>query len=80
VHREAQSIGWSTMTIDDLQVAIRQRVEAVEVALGQSRRDTHKRIALIRGEEPRRLGYHAPISAGMRVRAGSGMGPANLSQ
>jgi hypothetical protein len=47
MHGEAQTVGWSTMTIDDLQVAGRQRVEAPQVTLGEIGGDAHERIALL---------------------------------
>lgn len=59
VHREAQSVGWSTMTIDDVRVAVSQRVETPEVALGQIRRDACERVALFSGEQAWCLGYHS---------------------
>jgi hypothetical protein len=77
---EAQPVGGSTMAIDDVQVAARQRIEATESTLRQIRRDAHERVALFSGEQARRLGYHATRSAGMRVRQGVARGLPNLSQ
>jgi hypothetical protein len=76
---EAQPIGWSTMAVDDLQVAVGQGIEATQVALGQVGGDAHERIALFGGEQARRLGYHAARSV-EKVKAGTGTGLPNLSQ
>jgi hypothetical protein len=80
-HCKAQTVDWSTVTIDDPQVAIRQCVEAAEITLGQIGGNAYERIPLLGGEQARGLGYHAAAnSAGMTVKAGSGAGLANLSQ
>ena len=79
---EAKSIGWSTMATDDLEVAGRQRVEAAEVTFGKIGGYAHECLALLGGQQTRGLGYHAARSMqpAVRMMAGSGMGPANLSQ
>src|SRR5215469_15244468 len=78
--REAQSIDWSTMAINDLQVAVGERVETAEFTLRQVGGDTYERIPLFGGEQAWGLGYHAANSAARAARAGSGTGLPNLSQ
>jgi hypothetical protein len=80
LNREAEAISRSTMTINDLEVARRERVEAAEVTFGQVGGDAHEGIPLLGGQQPRRLGYHPARSAPAGIRAGNGMGLANLSQ
>ena len=82
VDGEAQTIGGSTMATDDLEVAGRQRVEAAEVTFGKIGGDAHERIALLGRQQARGVLATMRLARCSRagMMAGSGMGPANLSQ
>jgi hypothetical protein len=80
LNREAQAIGGATMTINDLEVACRERVEPAEVTFGQVGGDAYEGLTLLGGQQPWRLGYHPARSAPAGIRTGNGMGLANLSQ